>query len=118
MTRAKFEYSREDGFIKMDVKGHAGFAEIGKDPVCAGISIMALTVAQVIEIMRDEGKLQKEPRIVIRNGHVAVTAKPKPEAFNEALHVFYVAETGMALVAQAYPDNVDFNPFILPSDEG
>lgn len=118
MTTVKFECSHEEGWIKMDVKGHAGFAEIGKDPVCAGISIMALTVAQVVEIMRDEGKMQKEPKILIRNGRVSVTAKPKPEAYYETLHVFYVAETGMALVAQAYPDNVDFNPFILPSDEG
>lgn len=118
MTTVKFACEKETGIIRMDVKGHAGFAEIGKDPVCAGISVLALTVAQVVDSMSDEGKFQKKPHIVIRNGRVSVTVKPKPEAYYEALHVFYVAETGMALVAQSYPENVEFNPFILPSDEG
>lgn len=110
MVTAKFELGKE--FIAMTVKGHAGFAELGKDPVCAGASVMAMTVAQCIQHMGEEGKLQKKPSIVIRNGRVTVTAKPKTDHFQEAFHIFYVGEVGMQILAESYPTHVQFTPFV------
>lgn len=110
MVSARFEYGKD--FIRMDVKGHAGFAEAGKDPVCAGASILAMTVAQCIDGMAQEDKLQKKPNTRIQNGRVMVIAKPKPEFFNEALHIFWMGETGLQLLSEAYPGNVEFKPFI------
>lgn len=117
MTTAKFECSRESGFLKMEVKGHAGFAELGKDPVCAGASVLAMTVAQCVESMHAAGQLDKKPRTLIRNGRVSVTVKPKPSFFDAALHVFWVGQTGMLLLATAYPDNIKLEPFIA-SEQG
>lgn len=117
MVTAKFDFCRESDYISMDVKGHAGFAELGKDPVCAGASVLAMTVAQCVENMHACGQLAKKPVVKIRNGRVLVTAKPKPEHFHEALHTFYVGETGMTLLAKAYPDHAEVTPFVLP-DQG
>ena len=55
MIETKFEQSG-DALI-MDMKGHASFAEMGKDPVCAGASILAMTVAQCVRNMSEEKKL-------------------------------------------------------------
>lgn len=114
MVDSKFEYSPDIGFLSMTVKGHAGFAELGKDPVCAGASTLAMTVAQCIECMHEDGKLQKKPTVLIRNGRITVTAKPKPEYFAEAFHVFYIGEVGMQLLSESYPENASITPFVLP----
>ena len=102
----------------MDVKGHAGFAEMGKDPVCAGASVLAMTVAQCAEDMHGYGKLQKKPTVLIRNGRVRVVVKPEPESFHEALHLYWIAYTGMRLLAESYPQNFELQGFeTVPGDE-
>ena len=114
MITVRFELGTDKEFISMHMYGHAGFAEMGKDPVCAGASVMAMTVSQCIKSMEEAGKLQKRANIIIRNGRVSVVAKPKPEYFSEALHVFYVGEVGMQLLTEAYPGNIDFTPLVTP----
>jgi len=116
MIDANFEYSPDIGYLSMTVRGHAGFAELGKDPVCAGASTLAMTVAQCIEHMHEDGKLQKKPNILIRNGRMTVTAKPKPENFAEAFHIFYIGEIGMQLLSEAYPEHAHFTPFVQPKE--
>lgn len=117
MVNVKFDYDVPAGVLVMDVKGHAAFAELGKDPVCAGASVLAMTVAQMVRNMQDEGKLQKKANIRIKNGRVTVICKPKQAHWTEALHTFYFGETGMHLLAESYPDHVSLTPFTLP-DEG
>lgn len=112
MIDVKFEATGES--LIMDMKGHASFAEMGKDPVCAGASILAMTVSQCVAHLGMEKKCKKKPTIQIRNGRVLVVCKPKPEYFPEALHIFYMGETGMHLLAESYPDNVSLTPFALP----
>lgn len=101
----------------MDVRGHAGFAELGRDPVCAGASVLAMTVAQCIQCMAEDGKLQKKPNITIRNGRVTVVAKPEPESFHEALHVYWFGQIGMQLLAESYPEQVTLRPFEAASGD-
>lgn len=103
MTTVRFGKDEEKGVLSMEVLGHTGFAEAGKDPVCAGASTLAMTVAQCVKTMEEAGRLQKKAHIVIRNGRVLVTAKPKPEHLQETRHLFWVGETGMRLLAEAYP---------------
>ena len=106
MITASFEQSREKGILSMELRGHAGFAELGKDPVCAGASVLAMTAAQCVRSMEQAGRLQKKAHILIRGGRVLVTAKPKEESFDEARLLFWAAETGMRLLSEAYPGYV------------
>ena len=106
MISVRFEENKERRVLSMEVRGHADFAELGKDPVCAGASVLAMTVAQCVKGMEEAGRLQKKAHIVIRSGRVLVTAKPVEEFWNEAKHLFWVGETGMRLLSEAYPGNV------------
>ena len=106
MITASFEQSREKGILSMELRGHAGFAELGKDPVCAGASVLAMTAAQCVRSMEQAGRLQKKAHILIRGGRVLVTAKPKEESFDEARLLFWAVETGLRLLSEAYPGYV------------
>lgn len=114
MTRAIFR-EPEPGVLEMRVQGHTGFAEMGKDPVCAGASIHAFTVAACIEAMHKAGKLQKEPNINIRGGNVRVVAKPMPDHLAEARHLFYYGMVGFQLLSESYPGYVELTPFTTPA---
>ena len=103
MIEVRFERDRERGLFAMELIGHAGFAQLGKDPVCAGASVLAMTTAQCVKTLEEAGQLRKKAHIVIRNGRVLVTASPGEEALEETRHLFRVAETGMRLLAEAYP---------------
>lgn len=106
MIEVYFEQDREKGFLSMEVRGHAGFAELGKDPVCAGASTLAMTAAQCVKSMETAGRLRKKAHIVIRGGRVLVTAKPREEALDEARLLFWTAETGLILLGEAYPGHI------------
>lgn len=103
MIQVRFEQNRERGVLSMELRGHAGFAALGKDPVCAGASVLAMTAAQCVKSMEEAGRLQKKAHILIRSGRVLVTAKPRKEAFDEARLLFWAAETGLRLLSEAYP---------------
>ena len=98
-------FLRPDGALEMRANGHADFDELGKDPVCAGASTLALTVAQCVDTMNEEDALE-DVRIHIGGGNTRVVAKPKPEAFHEALDYFRVAAVGFQLLSEAYPEHV------------
>ncbi len=109
MTRAIFR--RHKDAIEMRVQGHAGFAAAGKDPVCAGASVLAMTTAQCIEVMHTEGWLQKKPTVNVSGGNVRVVAKPKQEYAAAVWQAFWQAEVGFALLETAYPDSVQLTSF-------
>ncbi len=92
-----------------DFTGHASFAELGKDVVCAGASMYAMGLAQCVMQMHEDGKLQKKPHVKINNGKVFVVAKPKAEHEDELRHYFYMAQVGMKLLEASYPGHVELN---------
>ncbi len=114
MINVRFE--AVNGSLILDVKGHAAFAELGRDPVCAGASVLAMTAAQCVRDMETQKQLRKKPTIRIRNGHVHVVCTPKKAFYGAALHLYYIAETGMHLLAESYPQNVELIPFTFPED--
>lgn len=107
MIKARFEQDREKGAFVMEFIGHAGFGELGRDPVCAGASVLAMTAAQCVKIMEEAGRLRKKAHIRIQNGRVLVAASPKEEARGETEQLFWVAETGMRLLCEAYPGHIE-----------
>lgn len=100
------DFRQENGVLSMEVRGHTGFADYGKDPVCAGASALAMTLAQCVLDMSDDGKLQKAAHNVVRPGRVMAVAKPRPEHYSEAQHLYQVILTGMQLLSESYPEHV------------
>ena len=106
MIKATFQHLAGQNAYIAEVKGHAGFDELGKDVVCAGGSMYAMGLAQCVMQMRQAGKLQKIPNVKVKNGEVFVVAKPKAEHEAELRHYFYMAQVGFRLLEAAYPDHV------------
>ena len=106
MIKATFQHIRPQNAYIAEVRGHAGFDELGKDVVCAGGSMYAMGLAQCVLQMRQDGKLQKIPNLKVKDGEVFLVAKPKPEHEVELQHYFYMALVGFKFLAESYPDHV------------
>ena len=106
MVYAIFHHLTTPNAYVATVEGHAGFAEMGKDVVCAGASMYAMGLAQCVMQMHQDGKLQKKPVIEVKNGRVYVVGKPKPEHEAELRDYFYMAQVGLALLQESYPKHV------------
>ena len=106
MIKVSFEISENGKTIILNLRGHAGAADVGKDIVCASASILAYTVAQEVQTMHDRGRLKKKPNIRLEEGDSTITCKPVKTSMTEALHIFLVAQTGFRLLAKTYPDFV------------
>lgn len=111
MVKAEFFTNKDSGSITLKLSGHAGAANKGEDIVCAASSILAYTVAQAMQFMYEEGMLHKKPRIKLEPGDSVIVAKPKPDAYAEALHTFFVAQVGYHLLARNYPQHVEIQSF-------
>ena len=104
MIKAKFY--EQDGKVGMILKGHAGSAPKGEDLICASATMLAYTVGQVAKVMEDNGRLQCKPRIKIRSGRAEVIVTPVDEAYQEAVHAFWVVKCGIEVLAHNYPDRI------------
>lgn len=85
----------------LEVSGHAGYAEAGKDIVCAGVSVtvqgLAATLCQTEGVMCDVKKQEGRMFIVCRSA-------PQVKRYVDAL--FDMARTSLELIAQEYPEHV------------
>lgn len=89
-----------DHYTKFQVKGHAGYAEMGKDIVCASVS--ALTIA----LENSLGSLSDVPIITAEyiNEECPSTVIPVPSDKTDLLIEAY--KIGIEGVQEAYPDYV------------
>lgn len=106
MIEVNFYASDDQSELSLTVTGHAGQAEPGKDIVCSASSIIAYTVAQVVSDMYKEGRLYKEPVIVMVSGSAVIRCRPKEDSYDDILHTLYVAQTGYRLLTHNFPDYV------------
>ena len=111
MLKADFFTNKESRSITLKLTGHAGQAEKGEDIVCASASILAYTVAQALQFMYEQGDLVRKPHIKLEDGDAVIVARPKEDAYAEALHIFFVAQVGYYLLAHNYPQYVTLSSF-------
>ena len=86
--------------------GHAGYAPIGQDIVCAAFTILMNTLAEHIECNSD---LLMEYKIDIRPGYAEINCVPKTEHRMEIKGIFNVIYTGISILLNEYPENVKKN---------
>lgn len=90
------EVSRHDGGIS--VKGHAHYAEPGKDIVCAAVSILVQNLIQSIEeLTPDKTKYSIQP------GRVCIEYRNLSEKAKSLFDSFFI---GIRMVIEDYPENV------------
>lgn len=88
----------EDG---ISVKGHANYAEPGKDIVCAGVSILVQTLIQSIEEQTTD-----QIQYSISPGSVDIKHGKLSERAQVLMASFFV---GIRMIADEYPDNVSLS---------
>ena len=96
MTYAEFSENAEEGTARLYVHGHSGYAQRGKDIVCAGVSVLVQTLAIYLA---EKGF---DPEVIIGDGEMSVKA-PYTGA---AAVSFEFCLTGLLALSDAYPENI------------
>lgn len=86
---------RKDGIL---IEGHAGYAEVGKDIVCAGATALTETLIQSMENLSTD-KISYN----ITPGKVDIHYKNLSEKGKLLVDSFF---TGICLIAEEFPDYV------------
>ena len=86
---------RKDG---IEINGHAGYAEIGKDIVCAGMTVLTQTLIRSLEdLTRDKIEYEVSPgRADIHYGNLSEKGKLLVDSFS----------VGVCLIADEFPEYV------------
>jgi uncharacterized protein YsxB (DUF464 family) len=96
--------------LSLRLEGHAGYAEHGKDIVCASASILAYTVAQYVIEAEHNGDLVSPPQIQLESGDTIISCEPS-EAILHGMHDMYLfAKMGYALLEHNFPQYVRLMP--------
>lgn len=105
MIQAKF-YRAGDDSLHMVLLGHAGFAPKGEDLVCAGASTLVCTLGTAAERLYEQGMLRRYPRVQITPGRAEIILLPKKEYEVQILLLCWMAELGMGILEEHYPQCV------------
>lgn len=99
--------------VELIVTGHADYDEVGKDIVCASVSILTYSFAQVVKNAYDEGRLKEEPYIALNKGDSKVICIcDSAEVYCDILKSLQMIDVGFSLLHHNYPDNVKLNTVI------
>ncbi len=98
----RIEYGESPLYVR--VRGHAGAAKGGCDPVCAGVSVLVLTLAENVKALEKAGMVRVRCLGLKRGGALIwVTPERKPE---EAAQVFRTITTGLKMLGREFPEFV------------
>jgi uncharacterized protein YsxB (DUF464 family) len=103
----KVMIATEGKILGLRLKGHAGYAKVGKDIVCASASILAYTVAQFVKEAEHQGDLTAPPKIQLKEGDTIVACEPGEDTMDAMYNAFSFAKIGYALLAHNYPQYVE-----------
>lgn len=104
MVQMEFIQSGPRRWLK--VHGHAGYAERGKDIVCAAASMLAYTLGQTVSNMDTAGQLTEVPVLKFASGEAVIGWIPKDEYRELAGAAMWVIENGARCLAASFPDYV------------
>ena len=99
MTR--ITYNPKQMVIKAE--GHAGYAEFGKDIVCAGVSALMQSLRPAL---LERGIRNTMYMVTPGESRIEVKAEPECEQRYPCLVVFETVLAGLKEIARAYPDYV------------
>ena len=92
--------------LSLRLEGHAGYAEQGKDIVCASASILAYTVAQYVMEAEHNGDLASQPEIKLELGDTLISCEPKENIQRAMQDMFSFAKMGYIVLEYNYPQYV------------
>lgn len=103
----KVTFTERGDKLSLRLKGHAGYAEIGKDIVCSSASILAYTVASFVIEAEQRGDLFEDAEIRLESGDTVIECKPTEDAYEGIRHMYLFATIGYSILAETYPRFVE-----------
>lgn len=91
---------RENGDHHIRIEGHAGYGEVGKDIVCAGISTLAYTMINELTNLEKQGVRSSYQ---LTDGKIHIIFSGDEKILNPVESVII---TGFEMIAENFPDNL------------
>ena len=102
----KVTFTESGKKLSLRLEGHAGYADIGKDIVCASASILAYTLASIVDSFDEI-----EPVIDLTSGDTTIECECKDdETYVKVANAYHYTKIGYALLAHNYPQYVRLMP--------
>jgi uncharacterized protein YsxB (DUF464 family) len=106
----KVTFTEKGNNFSLRLEGHAEYAEIGKDIVCASASILAYTVAQFVMEAEQSGDLVSPPQIQLESGDTFISCEPSEDILHGMQDMYLFAKMGYVLLEHNYPQYVRLMP--------
>lgn len=103
----KVTFTENPEKLSLRIEGHAGYAEPGKDIVCASAAILAYTVAQFVTEAERQGDLESPPTIELEKGEGFISCEPCKSNLKLMQNVFLFAKMGYYILQHNYPQYVE-----------
>jgi uncharacterized protein YsxB (DUF464 family) len=95
-------FTESENKLSLRIEGHAGYAEHGKDIVCASASILAYTLASIVDSFTDV-----ESVINLTSGDTTIECIcEEEETYTKVANAFHYTQIGYALLEHNYPQYV------------
>lgn len=91
----------------LDVTGHAGHDEKGKDIVCSAISALFYTLAE--SLYKSKHMLSADIEFSDEDGNGHLSCKPKAEYEANVSLIYWTILNGFEVVSKSYKENVNFS---------
>ncbi len=101
MIKARMYWPR----LRMEISGHAGYDEKGKDIVCAGVSALLYALAAVLDDAEKRGRTTAE--LEESEGAAVIWADPGMGSLNEVKAYFRMCVKGIKVIQEQYPQHVE-----------
>ena len=95
--------NRKAETLSLCVTGHAGFASMGQDIVCAAASILVYTAAELALDMARRGQLRRAPVLNLKPGDAVIRFTPDTLGRQRAEAGLETVGYGFSLLAKKYP---------------
>lgn len=105
MTEIEFSLKKDN--FKFVAKGHAGYAEIGKDIVCAGISTLSFSMAKYLIKAEEYKKVEDLYLDLYKPGYMEIRCKVINPVCYEVIDTMLDA---FIMLKENYPKNICFSP--------
>lgn len=92
--------------LKLDIRGHAGQDEHGRDIVCSAVSILYYTLAESLNQSKE--MLKRPATIKMNNGNGYVRCYPKKEYKGNIALIYWTVLNGISLLVEEYPQYIEF----------
>ena len=113
MTEIRVETSNESGSFQLLAQGHAGYSNQGGDIVCAAISALCCTLAEMLTRLMQEGKAVLT-RCEMTQAHVDIEAACA-EGRADARIALQTILCGLEMLEIEYPAHVRI--VVIPSEK-